>query len=368
MKRYCLDARTDTSHFPGIGRYVRSLVQAMKPLLGANETLYVLTPATGDIPEKDAGIEYIPVDISNFELRQQWGLRKILGELEVDVYHSPYYLMPYFLSMPMVLTIHDFIPQFFPQYVSGRARLFFKLAMQLAVGSAQKFISVSEATRQDFLRLYNVPSEQVATIHHGAYAPDFDSATPIEDIRQKYQLPENYVLYVGINKPHKNLAALINGWQKVVSQQDTHKLVIAGSWDTHYPEPKLLTESLGLSDQIKFIGRVDEVDLPSLYRAADVFAFPSKYEGLGFPVLEAMACGTAVLCSNISSLPEVVGDAAVLVDPDQPGDIAKELLYLIQNDDRRAFLVEEGYAQTRKFSWESCARAVLEIYRGLAYN
>ena len=364
MKNYVLDARSAINHFPGIGRYVSNLAQAMVPQLANDERLVLLIdssrPSRWQLPAQSGrGVQWVETAVSPFSLSQQWHIPRLLKQLGADVYHSPYYLMPYAPGVPTVLTFYDLIPQFFPQYSSFRARLFVRQTTRLALRTAYQIIAISEATRRDLLAHYPVPSERVTTVSLAA-DPHFQlqSAVEMARVRQKYDLPTRYVLYLGSNKPHKNLLNLIKGWALL----DTDvTLVIAGSWNNQYPQAK--EAAAAVNKRIIFLGTVDENDLPSLYARATVFVFASLYEGFGLPVIEAMACGTAVACSNTFSLPEVGGDAVAYFDPAKPQEIATILQHLLQDDSYRDGLREKGLIQARKFSWEKTAVSTLQIYR-----
>ncbi|MFN3762132.1 MAG: glycosyltransferase family 4 protein, partial [Anaerolineae bacterium] len=226
-------------------------------------------------------------------------------------------------------------------------------------------IAVSEATRQDLLRCFRVPADRVAVIPEAA-DPAFCPRPPaeIDALRRKYALPESFVLYVGSNKPHKNLTRLMEAWAQITEYGIRNTLILAGPWDPRYPEPRLLAERLGLQN-ICWLGPVPDEDLPALYSAATLFVFPSLYEGFGLPVLEAMACGAPVVCSDTSSLPEVAGDAALRVDPTDVRALAAAITELLTNPARRVEMKERGLQQAARFSWKHTAVLTLERYRGM---
>jgi alpha-1,3-rhamnosyl/mannosyltransferase len=181
----------------------------------------------------------------------------------------------------------------------------------------------------------------------------------------RYGLPPNYVLYLGANKPHKNLERLVLAWEQVLAAQDgtpPPPLVLAGHHDPRYPEARRLVTQRGLGQHVRFVPDVAEADVPALYSGAQLFVFPSFYEGFGLPPLEAMACGTPVLCSAASSLPEVVGEAALLFDPSSVPDLTAGLLRLLRDADLRARLAAAGRQQSRLFAWERTAHETLAVY------
>jgi alpha-1,3-rhamnosyl/mannosyltransferase len=179
-------------------------------------------------------------------------------------------------------------------------------------------------------------------------------------VRDSHGLPERYILYLGSNKPHKNLVRLVEAW--AVLQPQPLPLVVAGFWDARYPGPRQHAEELGIEEVI-WLGPVPEQDLPALYTGATLFVFPSLYEGFGLPVLEAMACGTPVACSDSSSLPEVAGDAAILFDSTDVGDMAEAIGLLLGNPDLRQRLAKAGLQRAKRFSWQRTAKETLEVYR-----
>jgi alpha-1,3-rhamnosyl/mannosyltransferase len=370
--RFALDARAATDHFPGIGRYVVNLAQAMVPLLGVGERLSLLRdpgqPSSWD-PTALAGerAQVVDVPLSPFSLGQQWSIPRLLHHLGADVYHSPYYLMPYRPGVPAVVTVYDLIPLLFPRLASARARLLFRWAMALALRTASHVIVTSEATRRDLLAFFRLSPKKVTAIPLAA-APNFRPSSPadVEQVRRKYALPQDYVLYLGINKPHKNLVRLVEAWGQIRDSQfpiRNSQLVIAGAWDSRYPEPQQRVTALRLENAIRFLGPVAEEDLPALYGGAILFAFPSECEGFGLPALEAMACGTPVACANTSSLPEVGGDKVLYFDPADVEAIAETLRRALAEPALRAGLRERGLARAAQFSWERTAQETLHLYR-----
>ena len=368
MAHYALDARTATPHFPGIGRYVSNLAAALVPLLGADEELTVLEqPAYPlKLPELPAA-RVAPVDASPFSLRQQWLIPRYLRDLGADLYHSPYYLMPYRLRLPVVVTIYDLIPLLFPEHSSLRARWLFRRFSALALRVSMHSIACSRATRDDVLVHFPALPERLTVIPLAA-DPHFGAqpATAIHDLRQRYHLWEPFVLYVGSNKPHKNLVRLVEAWAKVGPSFPDTRLIVAGSWVPTHPEARLRAEGLGLTERtIRWLGPLPEQDLPALYAGAHLFIFPSLYEGFGLPVIEAMACGAPVACSNVSSLPEVAGDAALLFDPESVSSIAETITRALGDDALRDGLRERGLARAADFTWERTARETLALYRSV---
>ncbi len=377
MSRYILDARTAEPHFPGIGRYVSNLASALAPQLTAGEELNLLESpssrravASAPVPQAEGAFQ-LPsksfiAPATPFDIRQQWRIPNLLKRLQADneaLYHSPYYLMPYRTRLPTLLTFYDVIPLKFPNSVPARARLFFRLAATLALRAADRVLVISHAARSDLLSFFSIPASKttVTPLAAGArYRPQ--PSAEVARIRHQYRLPESFLLYLGINKPHKNLPALVDAYAQTASPH-MPPLVIAGAWDNRFPQPKQHAARHELGDAVRFLGPVAERDLPALYSAATLFIFPSLYEGFGLPVLEAMACGTPVACSNTPSLTEIAGDAALYFDPLSVTAIRDAMVELIEDGRQRARRAQQGLTRAGLYSWQATAAATLRCYR-----
>ena len=366
--RLVIDARTATDHFPGIGRYVISLSHALSQIAPdlCISLLYDSSATTSCLALPD--LPRIACPVSPFSIRQQWIVPKQLHRAKAILYHSPYYLMPYIPGVPTVLTCYDLIPLIYPQYFSALQRLIFRIAHTFALKTADRIIAISQTTKADLIIRFRLAPQRITVIPGAAdayFQPQ--SHDRIAALRQKFALPEQYILYFGSNKPHKNLLYLVKAFAqfRIQNPKSKTRLVIAGHWDERYPDAKKLTHESGLKDQIIFIGPVEESDLPALYSGATLFVFPSLYEGFGLPVVEAMACGVPVVCSNTSSLPEIAGDAALLVDPFDVNTLAVTMGRALTEEGLRRKMREKGLEQAERFSWERTGRETLEVYLGV---
>jgi glycosyltransferase involved in cell wall biosynthesis len=356
----------------GTGHYLRELFTAADPLARqAGDEVVVISPRAN--PE-------VPIAVSVAPPRLTGDLGKVEFEhvtfplasraRHFDIAHVPHFGPPLFPSIPTVVTIHDLIPLALPQYRGSWAvRLYTRLAA-LGARRAGAIIVDSQASRNDIMTHLGIPGERVSVIYLAADATLRPSAEPenAARVRSRYHLPEEFVLYLGGFDARKNVRMLIKAFAAL--QQDGHsgcKLVIGGMLprvdSSFFPDPRA-----GAGEEVQFIGEVAEDDKPVLYSSALLFAYPSLYEGFGLPPLEAMACGTPVICSNAGSLPEVVGGAGILVDPSKEADWTGQLRALLSDDGRRRELRALGISQAAKFSWERTARATLEVYRSVLGN
>jgi len=374
--RIAIDARYVADHFPGIGRYVYNLVIALAGLSHAHTLVVLHNPALRNTRHDIAalaqlpGVELVATRARPLTLAEQISLPRLLGHVAADLYHAPYYVRPYAsLACRSVVTLYDVIPRRFPSEVSRRARLLFDLLTRLAVRASQRVIAISASARGDLIAAYGIRADRIAVTPLAA-DPRFRPTPPaaISALRTAYGLPEQYVLSLASNKPHKNLPRLIAAWAEVVARRAatadaaTCPLVVAGHWDARYQQARQIVAERHLEAVVRFLPDVAEADLPALYGGALLFVFPSLYEGFGLPPLEAMACGTPVICSNTSSMPEVVGDSALLVDPTMVEQLAAELERLIDDAALRAQLRTAGLQRAAAFSWAQTAAATLAIY------
>jgi alpha-1,3-rhamnosyl/mannosyltransferase len=368
--RIGIDGRYIADHFPGIGRYTYNLAAKLPEL--APDADFVLfhnprLPNTRhdlDRLARHTNLRLLPVDIPTRSLKEQYQLRSLARALSLDLLHLPYYVMPYWPHCPSVVTMCDLIPMIYPQHLPHRwTAWIFRATASLATRRANHIIAISESTRRDLVRFFGVSENRITVTHLAAderFRP-LDSQQRENTIRT-YGLPERYILCLGINKPHKNLIFLLEVLHELRTEA---KLVLAGKEDPRYLQVREEARRLGLDDRVVFLGDVPEQDLPMIYNCAEVFVFPSLYEGFGLPVLEAMACGTPVICSNTSSLPEIVGDAAICLHPQDRGAWVAALTELLENQQLRAELKAKGLARAARFSWQEAARQTMAVYRSV---
>jgi len=367
--RIAIDARK--LHDFGIGTYIRNLLRQLSRIDQATD--YLLLCQERDLQMgADLGRNFRTViDRSGpYSAREQVSVPLVLGRKHVDLFHAPHYVLPPLTRCRSVVTIHDCIHLMFPQYLPNRFALAYaRSSIWMAARKADRILTVSEASKRDILRFFDVPPEKITVIYNGI--DDRFHVQPAEDemvrVRERYQLQGEFVLYAGNVKPHKNLERLLDAFHQVRQGGLDHlKLVVIGDEISKYTELRRAVHRLNLHKHVRFLGYMPDEMLAVLYRLAAVFVFPSLYEGFGLPPLEAMACGTPVVTSNVSSLPEVVGDAAVLVDPTDPSSIAEGIRQVLTDPALAARLRARGLARAAEFSWERSVAQIHAIYGEIA--
>ena len=281
------------------------------------------------------------------------------------LYHATEHLLPR-LARPTVLTVHDLIFEAFPQHHTWTNRAFLQVAMPLFVQATDAIIVVSQQTQRDLVARYGTPKSKIRVIYEGiddrfARRSDWQS-----DPQRRYSPERPYLLMVGTLEPRKNHATAMQALARLKQAGYPHRLLIAGGQGWLFEPVAALVAALGLSDDVTFAGRVPDDDLPALYAGADALLLPSLYEGFGFPVLEAMACRTPVVCADSSSLPEVAGDAALLVKPTDDEALAAAVERILIEPGLADELRRRGGAQAARFRWETCAAETVALYREVA--
>jgi glycosyltransferase involved in cell wall biosynthesis len=364
--RIGIDARK--LHDFGIGTYIRNLLRQLARL--DRQTEFVLFSRPDDCEALGAlgeNFRAVPETARNYSVGEQYRIPLALKREGITLFHAPHYVLPPLVSCRSVVTIHDCIHLMFPQYLPSRlAYGYARTSIALAAHRATRVLTVSESSKRDILRFVDAPAEKIDVIYN-AYDERFGVEPREEDVvrvRERYQLHDEFVLYAGNVKPHKNLGRLIDAFQIVRNRGLDHlKLVLIGDDISKYAALRRAVHQHQLHKYVRFLGYLPEETLAVMYRLAGVFVFPSLYEGFGLPPLEAMASGTPVVTSNVSSLPEVAGDAALLVDPYEPAAIADGIYRVLTDEELRRDLRRKGLARARQFSWEQSVRRVREIYR-----
>lgn len=375
-----LDYTAAVRQSAGIGRYTREMVDALAALsTGPNSPEYHLfvADAVRQILPSLPGTNFTwhPTRLSERWLTRLWYRLRLPLPVELwtgplHLFHAPdFFLPPVRRRTRTVVTIYDlsFVRQ--PETVMPGMLSHLTKWVPRSVAQADHVIAISEATRQDLIELYQTPPQKISVLYP-AVTPDFQpvaTAQELSAVRHKYGLGENpFILSVGTLQPRKNYQRLIQAFAKVADSASTAlKLVIVGSKGWQYERIFAQVTQLGLTNHVHFLGFVSDADLPALYSAASLFVYPSLYEGFGIPALESLACGTPVIASNLSALPEVVGEAGLLVDPYDVDKLAAAMTRLLGDAGLRQQLKTAGLAQAAQFTWIGMATKLLEVYHTL---
>jgi glycosyltransferase involved in cell wall biosynthesis len=367
-----LDVSAAVHRRAGLGRYAESLARALAPLLPGSLALFYnreqgIEPLPGleSLPARSVALGYKP-----------WRMLVWLGQLahvgfnrltpDAGLFHATEHLLLPLRGVPTVLTVHDLIFRLLPGQHKPLNRWYLNLSMPLFCRRAAHIIAISEQTRRDVVSAYGVPADKISVIYEAA-DPRFRPQSPeaIAAARARYHLPERYLLSVGTIEPRKNLARLLAAFERLHAEGLTDVLVLAGKRGWLTGEFDAALERSPSKQAVVFPGFIADADLPAVYAGAQVLVMPSLYEGFGLPVLEGMACGVPVACSNCSSLPEIAGQAALFFEPTDAYDISDALRRLLRDPELQDALRGAGLRQAGRFSWERTAQETLAVYRRL---
>ncbi len=370
--RIAINALASRGSLSGAARYIRSLVTSLAKIDAKNK--YILYVSPEDTPRFSGlgpNFQAVPT-VANRPLRILWEQTELPWDLKrrrVDVFHGPAFIAPLVKTCRQVVTIHDMTFFLLPQCHLFTKRHYFQRLIPECVKRADQVIAVSENTRTDIVRILGSPCRsKIKVVYHGkdeSFHPDRTAAASC-GLRTKYGFSNRIILFVGLIEPRKNLERLIRAYANLQSIHPDSCLVLAGSRGWGYePVLQAVSES-GVEKKVFFPGFIPDRELPNLYNLADVFVYPSLYEGFGLPVLEAMACGTPVVTSQVSSMPEVAGDAALFVDPRDVASIAQALERVLLDRALRERMAEDGPKHSNPFTWEKTARETLAAYENAA--
>lgn len=359
--RIGIDARMVNN--TGIGRYLRNLLRQLARIDRQNE--YCLFLNKGEhfaLTRENFTTIPLKMNVPLYSLREQYWLPLDIRRWRPDVVHYPNFDLPVCSPAPYIVTIHDLIYFLYPEQCPSRLAHYYARAMLAhSTKHARVVVTDSEHSKQDLQHYFRLPAEKIRVIFPAADERAF-SGEPNPAVLAQYEIVQPYILYVGEHHAYKNVMTLMQAYMAERDIYHNFQLVIAGKRDVRQ---KTLYEAAAQFDsgkRILFTDFVPDDDLFDLYRGARLFVFPSRYEGFGLPPLEAMACGVPVICSNAASLPEVVGDAAIQVQPDDISAFAAAMRSVLTNESLLRTLKYKGLARARQFSWEIAARQLVDIY------
>ena len=374
-----LDVSAAVHRRAGLGRYAASLTRALVRREGADAHRYAGARSRyGLFYNRERGIEplsdldHLPTSTVALGYKPWrmlvWGGQ--LARVGFDrllpggtLFHATEHLLLPLRAVPTVLTVHDLIFRHLPEHHKRLNRWYLNWALPLYCRRATRVITISHSTRRDLMAAYDVAPEKISVIHEAAdprFAPQ--PLDRVAAVRRSYGLPERYLLFVGTIEPRKNLTRLLHAFESLHRDRLTDALVVVGRRGWLYEGFFAQLEASPVRDSVLLPGYVPDEDLPAVYAGAQALVWPSLYEGFGLPVLEAMACGTPVVCSGTSSLPEVGGEAALYVDPTSTEDVIETLRRLLSDPDLRTGLVDQGFEQASRFSWDRVAAETAAVY------
>ncbi len=350
----------------GVGQYVRCLVQSLLNLKSSHE-FWLYTPQGTFLPEELRVAT--TTDAASWSPVRWWNRRTIGRRDHLDVYHGTNFKLQTKGSFGTVLTIHDLWLSRYPQYTKKAGGERWALQrLKRRVCSAQRVIAVSQSTARDLQEWMNCPSDRVHVVYHGVpdgFYPDHDESA-WNKTKHALGLPDGaYLLFVGGADPRKNHRLICQALSQAPALLREYPLIMVGSRQSRGDDLLETARAMGIAEHVHCVGTVSRYVLRLLYSHATAFLFPSLYEGFGFPVLEAMACGAPVITSNVTALPEVAGDAALFMNPHDETDLLKALLRIIEDESLRHTLIAKGLKQANRFTWQRTAEKTLSVYEDL---
>lgn len=375
--KIAIDIRTINKPRSGVGYYVTNLILKLQELDKDNQ--YCLISNNGEYENTFRAQ-------SNFENHRTWVsnenhlfgdfwesiyLPRLLEKKNVSVFHGPAFMIPLLKRrMSMVVTIHDIVSFIMPDTIPLKYAFYMRNLIRLVSRKADRIISVSESAKRDLIAWLDIPEEKITVVHQAVsewFRPADGSGDGGQAIRRKFGIHGRYMLFVGNLEPRKNLIRLMEAFAMARKKLGGPvQLVIAGKKGWLCGDILKTYERIRNGDDIIITNYVNERDLLSLYQNAEMFVFPTRYEGFGIPALEAMACGAPVITSNVSSLPEITGDAALLINPSDVGEISEAMIKLADSESMRSQMRIRGFKQAERFSWAKTARETLGVYRSLS--
>ncbi len=359
-----IDARIAHYSRGGIRSYVVHLLTALAELDG-DADYHILRSRKGhDILPAHADFRHVACWTPSHHRLERWTLGIEIARLGLDLLHSPDFIPPAFGYHRSVVTVHDLNFLYYPRFLTSKSRRYYNEQIEWAVERADHILADSQATQADLVSLLDVASDKITVVHLAAdrsFRPLPESAA--RDVAAQYHLEPGFLLFVGTLEPRKNVPGLLLAYRMLLTQKVTDEpLVLVGGKGWLYEEIFDRVQALDLHDHVCFLHGVPDADLPGMYSAASVLAMPSFYEGFGLPALEAMSCGTPVVAADRASLPEVVGEAGLLVDPEDPEGLCEALKRVLTDDAERERMRKAGLEQAEAFSWECVAQETRAVY------
>ena len=363
VPRFGHEKATGLPNRVGSSEFCFQLLSKLAKLDSVNEySVFLPIKQTSDMPKETEKWKYVVI-----QSKKLWTLLGLSGKLKnykLDVFFSPTHYLPLSVASPSVISILDVSYLYFPKLFKKKDLYQLKLWGGYSIKKAKKIITISNSSKNDIIKMYKVNPEKITVVYPGIKELKTENLKlkSMDELKKKYGISSPYILFVGTLQPRKNIVKLVEAFSKLQSKTE---LVIVGKKGWQFEDILNAPKKYGVEDRVKFLDSVSDSDLPAFYKNALCFCLPSLYEGFGLPILEAMQYGCPVATSNVSSLPEAGGEAAVYFDPENVGEITKALQSLIDDEELRKNLVKKGYEQVKKFSWEKTAKETLKVLEAL---
>lgn len=365
VPRFGFDKNTGLPNRVGSGEFCYQLLSNLPNLDKINEySIFLPVEPSLDLPKQTEKWKYVV-----FHYLKLWTLLGLSGKLlrlnkKLDVFFSPTHYLPAYVPCPSVISILDVSYLHFPKLFNKKDLYQLKLWGKYSIKKASKIITISNSSKNDIIKAYGVEPKKIVVIYPGTKKlPSINHVLSMQDLKNKFDISKPYILFVGTLQPRKNIVKLVEAFSNLKNKD--LELVIVGKKGWQYEEILESPKKYGIEKRVLFLDTVSDEELPSLYKNALCFVLPSLYEGFGLPILEAMQYGCPVITSNVSSLPEAGGDAALYFNPNDSSDIAEKIEKVISDSSLREEMIKKGHEQVKKFSWEKTARETLGVLEGL---
>jgi len=365
-----IDGRALTDVKTGIGQYAKSLLKSLTECAPEDEFI-IFSNKDIDFPESYNCHNVVFGRIKS-NLWLQTVFPYLLDKYKVDILHSPMFLIPIVTKVPSIITVHDMVHEVYRKTTNWKNYIPLKVLLANSMEKVKYIIADSENTKMDIIRYSDINPNKIRVVYLGCDQrfKIIKDISLIDRIKIKYHLPEHYILTVSTLEPRKNMVGLFHAFNKYLQEHpdSRHKLVVVGAKGWNYKHIFFTINEMQLHEKVIFTDYVLDDDLPVIYNGADVFIFPSFYEGFGLPPLEAMSCGIPIICSNAASLPEVVGQAGILFEPHDSEKLCSLIAEVLLNETLRKTMVFQGLKQAQNFSWTKAASETISIYKEVYCN
>tara|TARA_B100000315_G_scaffold212472_1_gene209859 strand:- start:2068 stop:3189 length:1122 start_codon:yes stop_codon:yes gene_type:complete len=371
--KIAIDVRTLSKPKSGIGYYVQSLINGLNKFESPYE-YFLFSDNQGILNEikKNQKITYIksPFSHENHLVGDLWENTALPHRLRaegISLFHGPSYIIPFIKKgFKTIATIHDIAFFLYPDMEPLKFRIYMRCMIKAITKRADLIIAVSASTKSDLVNILNVPEEKIRVVHSAVNEKYYKLEHKNSSIKKKYNINKNYFLFVGDLLPRKNISKLFEAFSLLPERiKNEYQIVIVGGRKYSFKRIENTLKENNLTSSVIFTGYINEEDILLLYNSADIFVFPSFYEGFGFPILEAMSCGVPVITSNVSSMPEIAGDAAILIDPNDSEELAGAISTLVDDADLRQKKIEAGFKRANLFSLKKMTEKTVNIYKEL---